>query len=32
LVDSVKSSRVVVREFMEEFAEAIVDIQTLGQE
>src|SRR5215470_1917243 len=32
LVDSVKSSRTVVREFMEEFAEAIADMQTLGQE
>lgn len=32
LVDSVKSSRTVVREFMEEFAEALADMQSLGQE
>jgi len=32
LVDSVKSSRVVVREFMEEFAEALADIQALVKE
>ncbi|MGE0681004.1 MAG: nitronate monooxygenase [Candidatus Binatia bacterium] len=32
LVDSVKSSRTVVREFMEEFAEALADMQTLAQE
>jgi len=32
LVDSVKSSRAVVREFMEEFAEALTDIQDLMQE
>ncbi len=32
LVDSVKSSRAVVREFMEDFAEALADIQTLEQE
>jgi hypothetical protein len=32
LVDSVKSSRVVVREFMEEFAEALADMQSLGSE
>ena len=32
LVDSVKSSRTVVREFMEEFAEAITDMQALGAE
>jgi hypothetical protein len=28
----VKSSRTIVREFMEEFAEALADMQTLGQE
>lgn len=32
LVDGVKSSRTVVREFMEDFAEALADMQTLGQE
>jgi hypothetical protein len=32
LVDSVKSSRAVVREFMEEFAEALADMQDLQQE
>jgi NAD(P)H-dependent flavin oxidoreductase YrpB (nitropropane dioxygenase family) len=32
LVDSVKSSRTVVREFMEEFAEAMADMQALQQE
>ena len=32
LVDSVKSSRTVVREFMEEFAEALTDIQDLMKE
>jgi hypothetical protein len=32
LVDSVKSSRTVVREFMEEFAEALADIQDLMKE
>jgi NAD(P)H-dependent flavin oxidoreductase YrpB (nitropropane dioxygenase family) len=31
LIDSVKSSRAVVREFMEEFAEALADIQMLEQ-
>jgi hypothetical protein len=31
-VDSVKSSRTVVREFMEEFAEALADMQALGTE
>jgi len=31
-VDSVKSSRTVVREFMEEFAEALTDIQELMKE
>jgi NAD(P)H-dependent flavin oxidoreductase YrpB (nitropropane dioxygenase family) len=32
LVDSVKSSRAVVREFMEEFAEALNDMQALENE
>ncbi|MGH8007673.1 MAG: nitronate monooxygenase [Candidatus Binatia bacterium] len=32
LVDSVKSSRIVVREFMEEFAEALADMQALMDE
>jgi NAD(P)H-dependent flavin oxidoreductase YrpB (nitropropane dioxygenase family) len=32
LVDSVKSSRTVVREFMEEFAEALGEMQTLVEE
>src|SRR5246500_1684264 len=32
LVDSVKSSRVVVKEFMEEFAEAISDMTTMMEE
>ncbi len=32
LVDSVKSSRAVVREFMEEFAEALADMQALEKE
>jgi hypothetical protein len=32
LVDSVKSSREVVREFMEEFAEAVSDMQALIEE
>jgi NAD(P)H-dependent flavin oxidoreductase YrpB (nitropropane dioxygenase family) len=32
LVDSVKSSRDVVREFMEEFAEAIADMRALAEE
>lgn len=32
LVDSVKTSRTVVREFMEEFAEAMADMQALDQE
>ena len=32
LVDSVKSARTVVREFMEEFAEAVEDLQALTQE
>lgn len=32
LVDSVKSSRTVVTEFMEEFAEAIGDVQTMFEE
>jgi NAD(P)H-dependent flavin oxidoreductase YrpB (nitropropane dioxygenase family) len=31
LVDSVKSSRTVVREFMEEFAEALGEMQTLAE-
>jgi NAD(P)H-dependent flavin oxidoreductase YrpB (nitropropane dioxygenase family) len=32
LIDKVKSSREVVREFMEEFAEAIADMQALAEE
>jgi NAD(P)H-dependent flavin oxidoreductase YrpB (nitropropane dioxygenase family) len=32
MVDSIKSSREVVREFMEEFAEALGDMQALAQE
>ena len=32
LVDSIKSSRAVVREFMEEFAEALADMQALQNE
>ena len=32
LVDSVKSCRTVVKEFMEEFAEALADMQTLAQD
>jgi NAD(P)H-dependent flavin oxidoreductase YrpB (nitropropane dioxygenase family) len=32
LVDSVKSSRTVVREFMEEFAEALGEMQSLAEE
>lgn len=32
LVDSVKSSRTVVREFIEEFAEALADMQALANE
>lgn len=31
LVDSVKSSRTVVKEFMEEFAEALSDMQALAE-
>jgi hypothetical protein len=32
LVDSVKSTRAVVKEFMEEFVEAISDLQALMEE